>query len=103
MARKESKIWAFLAVLLTIIGFIIVLLAKRDDKYALYYGKQGLVLFIAYLIAGAVRWIPFIGDFASGILMIVVFVLWIIAMIYSFSGNMKPAPLIGELAEKIKL
>ena len=41
---NERKLLAFLAVFLTLIGFILALLLKRDDKYVMHYAKQGLVL-----------------------------------------------------------
>jgi len=37
---EEGKMFAFLGVFLTIIGFVIVLLAKKDNKYAMYYAKH---------------------------------------------------------------
>lgn len=103
MSKSDSKIWAFLAVLLTVIGFILALLLKKDDRYVMYYGKQGLVLFIGFIIAWGVGIVPIIGDLVSKILQVVVIILWIIAMVFSLSGKLKPTPLIGELGEKIRV
>lgn len=104
---EDGKIFAFLGVFLVIVGFIIVLLAKRDNKYAMYYAKQGLVLFIAYLIAFAVGivigWMPFIGRLIIGVMVVIWIALWIIGTINSLSGEMKEIPLIGQFAEKIKV
>ena len=109
MAKKastdDSKIFAFLAVFLSIIGFLVVLLAKKDDKYAMYYAKQSLILFIAGMVVNvAGTFIPIIGWFVilpvGGIL---VFILWIMALINSVSGIQKPVPIIGKYADKIKL
>ena len=62
---NNSKLFAFLAVLLSIIGFIIALITKRDDKYVMFYAKQSLVLFIACVIVWAIQgitdWIPVLG------------------------------------------
>lgn len=103
---EEGKIFAFLATFLTIIGFIIVLLTKKDNKYAMYYAKQGLVLFIAAVGVWVAAWIlvfiPIIGWLAMIVLDIILFVLWIISWIYALSGEMKPVPLIGKYAEKFK-
>ncbi len=97
---KVDKTFAFLAVFLGIIGFLIALLAKKDDKYVMYYAKQSLVLFIAYVIAGFIFAIPIIGRFILGpILMLVLFVLWIIGIVNAFSGEMKPLPIIGKYGE----
>ncbi len=100
---EDSKLFAFLAVLLSIIGFIIALLAKKEDKYVIFYAKQSLVIFIAFLIAGAVGIVPIIGWIASPILSIIVFVLWIIALVYSLSGELKETPIIGEYARQINI
>jgi len=101
---EEGKIFAFLGVFLTLIGFLIVLLAKKDNRYAMYYAKQGLVLFIAYVIVMILGMIPIIGWFViMPIGYLVMFILWIVGIVYAFSGEMKPIPLIGKFADKINL
>ncbi len=100
----ESKIFAFLAYLLGIIGFVIVLLAKKEDKFAMYHAKQSLVLCIAAVIvyiAGV--FIPIIGWFIIlplGYLLITI--LWIFGMVRALTGVEKPLPLIGKYGEKFK-
>ena len=104
MAKSsDSKLWAFLAVLLSIVGFLLVFLLKRDDKYAMYYAKQSLIVFIGFVIAMGVKIIPFVGDFASAILWLVLIILYILALVYSLSGEMKATPLVGEFADNVKL
>ncbi len=118
MAKKsdDDKIFAFLGSFLTILGFIIVLLAKKDSKYAMYYGKQGLVLGITLIAAwivvaifGAILAIaiPLVG----GILLMLIwavlglgmFILWVISWINALSGKMKPLPILQTFADKINL
>ncbi|MBT4936200.1 hypothetical protein HOL21_00995 [Candidatus Woesearchaeota archaeon] len=101
---EEGKVFAFLGIFLTIIGFFIVLLAKKDNKYAMFYAKQGLVLFIAYVIVAVLGMIPFIGWFIIwpvGYLLLLIF--WIIGIVYSLSGEEKDIPIIGGFAKKINL
>lgn len=103
--NSESKIFAFLGVFLTIIGFVIVMLVRKDDKYAMYYAKQGLVLFIAGLLVWVISVVLaflLIGFIIGPILNIILLILWVIGIIYSLSGEMKPIPLIGKFAEKFK-
>ena len=108
MARKlsgDSKLFAFLGIFLTIIGFLIVFLARKNDKYAMYYAKQGLVLFIAWVMVSVIGWvIPVLGWFVilplGGL---VLFVFWIIGIVNALSGNEKPLPLIGKYGARIKL
>ena len=107
MAKKsdDGKLFAFLGVFLTIIGFLIVLLAKKDDKYAMYYAKQGLVLFIAVVIVSIVgSIIPLIGWFIIlPVGNLILLILWIIGWINALSGKEKPIPLIGKFADKFNI
>lgn len=103
--QSDSKLFAFLGVFLTILGFVIVMLTRKKDKYAMYYGKQGLVLFVAWAIISIVGTIiPVIGWFVimplGHLLMII---LWIIGIVNSLSGKMKPVPIIGKFAEKFNI
>ena len=101
---SERKLFAFLATFLTIIGFIIALLVKRDDKYVMFYAKQGLVLFIIQLIIWAVGAVLFfVSVIIVPILWILFIVVWIMAWINALSGEKRDTWLIGEFAKKIKL
>lgn len=105
--EDDSKVFAFLGVFLSVVGFVIVLLAKKDDKYAMHYGKQGLMLFFAYIAAYIIAlifaFVPVIGRALSTIVWILLLVLWIIGIVYSLSGKEKQIPLIGQYADMIKL
>ena len=96
---SDSQLYAFLATFFTIIGFIIFLVSKRKDKYVEFYAKQGLVLFIGYLIAIAFGWIPVIG----WIYWIFLIAIWMMAWLNALSGEKKDTWLIGDMAKKIKL
>ncbi|MCX5704306.1 MAG: hypothetical protein NT066_07465, partial [Candidatus Omnitrophica bacterium] len=48
----DSKLFAWLATFFLIIGFIIALVTKKDNKYVMFYAKQSLVIFIAWIILG---------------------------------------------------
>jgi uncharacterized membrane protein len=111
----EGKIFAFLAYLLGIIGFLIVLLAKKDNKFAMYHAKQSLVLSIvalivwipAAIITALIGWIPVIGWIIAILIWIVVmivmlglFVLLVIGIINALSDKMQPLPVIGKFGDK---
>lgn len=97
--KDNSKAFAWLAVFLGIIGFIIAILVKRDDNYVMYYAKQSLVLFIAAVILGLIFLIPILGWILGIIGFILYLILWIIGWVYALSGEMKEIPLIGKFAE----
>ena len=50
--RDDEILFAFLAAFLSIIGFLIALIVKKDNKYIMFYAKQSLIIFIIGTIAG---------------------------------------------------
>jgi uncharacterized membrane protein len=105
--KGDYKAQAFVATFLSIIGFIIALLAWKDDKYVIYYAKQSLVLFIGMVIVGVIDmfigWIPIVGWAIAWILGVFIFVIWLFSWIYALSGKEKEVPVVGQYAQKIKL
>ncbi|HIH15272.1 MAG: hypothetical protein QT08_C0010G0048 [archaeon GW2011_AR17] len=102
-SNDDSKTWAFLGVFLSVIGFIIVLLTKKDDQYAMYYAKHGLIIFVAWLILSLIGRIPAVGWFIYVIGGIGLLVLWVMAFIAALSGEKKKFLILTDLAEKINL
>lgn len=112
MAKKESKnddskLFAFLAILLSIVGFIIAIVAKKDNKYVMFYARQSLVLFIMAVIVKvadiALIWIPILGWLIIIVLNALLIGLWIVGLIYSLSGEMKNVPIVGDYAKRIDI
>ena len=109
MAKKksnkidESKTYAFLATFLSIIGFIIVLLTRKNDKYAMFYAKQSLVVFLAFVVAWVVMIIPVIGWIIGWIVYIIAVILWVMSWIYALSGQEKEVPIVGKFARNFNL
>jgi uncharacterized membrane protein len=105
MSEEENsrKLFAFLAVFLSIVGFVIAIIAKKEDKYVMYYAKQSLVLFIAWVIASLIALVPIIGWFGAPVLYVIVLILWIFALVHSLSGEMKPTPVIGHYGNAFRI
>ncbi|MBS3075107.1 hypothetical protein J4429_01475 [Candidatus Pacearchaeota archaeon] len=103
----DKIIFAFLAAFLSIIGFLIALILKKDDKYVIFYAKQSLVIFVIGAIAGilgnAIKFLPIIGTIIYGALFILIFIAWFLSWIYALSGKEKTIPIIRYWAEKINL
>ncbi len=92
---EEGKIFAVLGYLGLLC--LIPLLAKKDNPFALFHAKQGLVL----LIAGVVlAWIPFVGWF---VVAPIIGILGIIGIVQSIMGKYWKIPWLGDLAAKIKI
>ena len=100
---SESKSWAFIAYLLSVIGFILIMLTRKQDHYAMYHAKQSLVLFFATLIAMVIGMVPILGWIISWMMSIIILILWILGMIHALNGKQIPLPLIGHFADAIKL
>ena len=96
---SESKGWAFIGTL-PIIGFIIVMLAKKSDKYAMFYAKQGLALGIIQIVGHIVLTVLVITIPLLLIWNPIMLVLWILSVINAFSGKQKATPLVGKLAAR---
>ena len=96
----DKIIFAWLASFFTLIGFIIAIIMKRDNKYVMFYAKQGLILFLGQIIIGLVS-----GVFLwlTSLIWIFWLILWVMTWINALSGEKKDTLLIGKLANKIKL
>ncbi len=99
--ETSSKLWAFIAYLFGVIGFILVYLVKRRDTFAVYHAKQSLMISVAAIIFTLIMVIPIIGWVIAGLGFILLLVLWFIGVYYALTGEQKPVPIIGKYAEQL--
>lgn len=98
---EEGKIFAVLGYLSILC--LVPLLLKKDNKFALFHGKQGLVLFIFEVAACIVSTIPILG-WVIGVLALIIFpILSLVGIIRSLMGEYWKMPVLGGLAEKITI
>lgn len=95
----EGKIFALLSYLSVLC--IIPLVFKKDNKFALFHGRQGLVIFVGQVAIFIVSiilgpWILKLGMFLLGILSL-------IGIIVSLKGRYLKLPVVSDIAEKITL
>lgn len=88
--NKTNAILCYLGILI-IIPFMNE--EAKKSPFVMFHLNQGLVLLIGGVIVGAVAWIPIIG----WIIGIAWFVIWVMALIAAGSGQMKRAPLVGNI------
>jgi uncharacterized membrane protein len=115
---KSSRILAFLAYLIPVLGWLYVLLAHRQDRFAAYHARQAVVLtaasFVALLgwVVGAwlVTWIPLAGPFVAASLFslvialyLVLFAAWIMGMINALRASARLLPVVGSWAQKLPM
>lgn len=101
---KDVQEGRFFAVI-SYIGFlcIVSLLLKKENKFALYHAKQGLVLFVFEVAGFVLSIIPFIGWMLNkvGIVLFTLVSLW--GIIQALKGDLVRIPVVSEIAEKIVL
>ena len=78
---------------------LIPLLGKKKSEYAQFHAKQGLILFIAELIAGVLSWFPVFGQ----LLVLVLLVVSIMGIVKTLNGEWWKIPFIYEWSKKINL
>jgi uncharacterized membrane protein len=115
IVKTSQRVLAFLAYLLFVPGWLIVLLFGRRSRFAMYHAKQSVALvffvaaaFIGWLVfAWLTAWVPslFIAGMAAFSLVIaaVIFgiVAWLLGMRNALRGQMTPLPIVGGWAKRL--
>lgn len=101
MSEKTSSNQTLMAVLcyFGILVIIPLLTEDKKDPFVKFHIKQGLVLLIAYVIAGFVSWIPLI----NGLVWLALFILFIMGIVNAATGKKTELPVIGSLGSKFNI
>ena len=98
---REGKFFA----VISYVSFlcIITLILKKDNKFALFHAKQGLVLFVMEVAAFILSIIPFLGWLIGifGYALFLLVSLW--GIMQSTLGIYCRIPVITEISEKVIL
>ena len=110
LQKREGVLWAVIAYVLHIVGAGLVLWTRKQNKFARYHAKQSLVLCISWIITMIVLNILMMISFLTFKLWYVAIVahlffllLLIIGLFNALLGRQKPLPLLGKVAEEVKL
>lgn len=102
--NKEIQEGKFFAVI-SYISFlcIVSLVLKKDNKFALYHAKCGLVLFVFEVVSFILSIIPILGWFLKviGTLLFIVVSLW--GILQAARGSYGRIVVISDIADKIVL
>ena len=102
--HKDSNLFAWIATFLSIIGFVIAIVIKKEDKYVMYYAKHSLVIFIIGLVLGIISSIlliiPIIGRLIYAASTLFTVGLWLLSWTYALTSKQKVIPVITDLANK---
>ena len=93
---KEHKLIAILPYFFFFLGVIACLLCK-ESKYARFHMKNAIRLELASILCFLPCIIPFLGLVISGIFLIILTVVDIMAIVYAFQGKAKDLPIIGDI------
>lgn len=98
---QEGKLFAAIGY----VGILCIfpLLLKKDNKFALFHGKQGLVLFLGEVILSFIGIIPILGWIVGALLFLVFVILSILGILEALMGRYWQMPIVAELAKKISL
>jgi len=104
LKEKEIQEGKFFAVI-SYISFlcIISLVLKKDNKFAVYHAKQGLVLFVFEVVCFIVSVIPILGWLLGkgGLVLFTLASVW--GILQALMGNRSRILLISDIADKIVL
>ena len=99
--------------LFSVIGALVVLISRPQDRLATYHAKQSLgiaaaaaLVFLAWITVGwALAWIPYVGFIVAialfALVMAALLVLagcWLAGMVAALREKMRPAPVVGGWA-----
>ncbi len=112
---QENKVIALLSYLGIL--FLVPLLAKKDSPFAQFHAKQGLVLFVVFIlfiimcaIIIVLAWMPYIGWIFGTIFMVIpplgglfFLIMPILGIVNCVNGNANKMPLIGQFSEKVNI
>jgi uncharacterized membrane protein len=101
----SGNIYAIIAYLLGILGALIVIVAQKKDKFALFHAKQSLVLSIVAFIVGMVLgFIPILGWLiAATIFPLAVVAAFLWGAYKAYQGEWYRFPMVADWADKINL
>lgn len=91
---NDSKLMAALSYLWLI--SVVMLVLKKEDAFVQFHAKQGTVIFLGSLI---LWFIPILGWFLN----IFALIAMIVGFLKAYAGEKYKMPVVGDLAEKIRL
>lgn len=97
----DNKVLAALSYLFIL--FLIPLLTKKDSPFAMFHARQGLVVFVGWVIVWIVGLIPVLGWIIGFLGTILLAIISLIGLIKALQGEAWELPIVGEYAKTIKI
>ena len=98
---EEGRLFAILAY----ISFLcfVPLFLKKDNRFAFFHAKQGLVIFIGEILAAVLSAVPFFGAVVQFLAILVFSLASVIGIIQVLMGQYWKMPYVYPVAEKINI
>ena len=101
MDLNEIKEGAPFAALSYVFCFwILTFILKKDNQFAYFHAKQGIVLFVGEIACMIFLFVPVLGGL-FGFLLLVLLCFGLYGIYLSLTGKMTPMPIIGDIAQKL--
>ncbi len=94
--NEDYRVTAALAYVLLL---FFIPMAKKDSPFCQFHAKQGIVLFVVWIVVSLLAWIPIIG-WAAWLSMLI---LNVMVIVKTLNGEMWEIPYMGKYAKQIKL
>ncbi|MDP8216091.1 MAG: hypothetical protein P9L98_02055 [Candidatus Kaelpia imicola] len=98
---EEGRLFAILAYI-SLFCFIPLFL-KKDNRFAFFHAKQGLVIFIGEILAAVLSVVPFFGAIIQFLAILVFSLASVIGIIQVLMGQYWKMPYVYPVAEKINI
>ena len=97
-AKSGSQNDRVTAALSYVLLLFFIPMARRNSAFCQFHAKQGIVLFVTWIVVSFIAWIPFVG-WAAWLSMLVLNVL---AIVRTLNGESWEIPYLGKYAKQIK-
>ncbi len=98
---QEGKFFALMGYISVLC--LVPLILKKDNRFAVFHGKQGLVLFILEVAAAILKSIPAIGEVVFSLAFVVLGILSLIGIVKVLMNEYWEMPYISQVAQKISI
>lgn len=97
--EAKDKDYRVTAALAYVFLLFFIPMTKKDSEFCQFHAKQGIVMFVVWIVVSFLAWIPFVG-WAAWLSMLVINIM---AIVKTLNGEKWEIPYLGKYAKQIKL
>ena len=96
----DANLAAALSYVFGWVSGLIFFLIEKENKFLRFHAMQSILFAASWTVILIVLGITVVGAFLIPIVGLIFFVVWIVLIVKSFSGEQFKLPVIGDMAEK---